>query len=112
LKTYSGVILRSTKFRRKFMRLFVTDLDGTLLDSEHRSTEFGIEALRKAVDAGIEVCIASGRSYADIMGKISGFGISPYVISSNGASLHDKDGKKLMTTSIPIGEAAAAMKYL
>jgi hypothetical protein len=46
------------------------------------------------------------------MGKISGYGISPYIISSNGASLHDKDGKKLMTTSIPIDEAAAAMKYL
>ena len=102
----------TTRFRRKFMRLFVTDLDGTLLDSEHKSTELGMETLRKAIDSGIEVCIASGRSYADIMGKISGYGISPYIISSNGASLHDKDGKKLMTTSIPIDEAAAAMKYL
>ena len=45
------------------VKLFVTDLDGTLLPSGKDVPRENIEAVQKAVRAGIIVTIATGRMY-------------------------------------------------
>ena len=94
------------------MKLFVTDLDGTLLNSDHKGTAYSMNALKMAMEKGVKVCIASGRAYADIISLIGEYNISPYIISSNGASVYDDKGKKLYSVSIPADEVRNVLTYL
>lgn len=94
------------------MKLFVTDLDGTLLNSDHELTENSKNTLKKAMSMGIPVCIATGRSYRDILQIFSDFEEQPYIISSNGASLYDEAGNKLHGVSIPKNQVRDIVNYL
>ncbi len=94
------------------MKLFVTDLDGTLLNSNHELTENSKVALKRALAMNIPVCIATGRSYQDILRIFSDFEVKPYIISSNGASLYDESGEKLHSVSIPIDQVKDIITYL
>lgn len=71
------------------MRMLVSDLDGTLLDSEGRASERNRHAIARARDAGIEVVFATGRSWLEcrsIAQTILGEG---RIITAGGAALHD-----------------------
>ena len=46
----------------KDVRLAAFDLDGTLLDSANKISDFTIRQIQKAIDRGIEIVIATGRS--------------------------------------------------
>ena len=45
------------------IRLIALDIDGTLLDSEGRIPDANREAISRALDAGVEVALATGRRY-------------------------------------------------
>ncbi|SHF04510.1 Cof-type HAD-IIB family hydrolase [Clostridium fallax] len=75
------------------MKLIVTDLDGTLLNDEKVVSEENSRALKRAIDNGFSVAIASGRGYSDIKNIADSIKINPYIISSNGGYVYDKDGK-------------------
>ena len=47
------------------MKLIATDLDGTLLNSNHEVSKENAEALRLAQKKGIEIAIATGRTHSD-----------------------------------------------
>lgn len=94
------------------MKLFVTDLDGTLLNSNHELTPKSIATLKRAMAQGIKVCIASGRSHGDILSLIQGHDLHPYIISSNGASAFDTNGEKIHSIGIPKEQAAEIMRYM
>ena len=82
------------------MKLIVTDLDGTLLNKSHVVSTENERALKKALNKGVNVAIASGRNYGDIKSISNEMGIEPYIISSNGGSVYDKHGRKLKSTYI------------
>lgn len=70
-------------------RLIAIDIDGTLLNSYGEITEKNKEAIKYALNKGIEVVLASGRD-PKTMEKISGeLGIENYLIAGNGASVYD-----------------------
>lgn len=94
------------------MKLFVTDLDGTLLNSDHKLSEYSMNAIKTAMDKGIPVCIATGRSYNDILEIISELDVKPYIISSNGASVYNTDGEKMYSISIPKDQVREIITYL
>ena len=48
------------------IRLIATDLDGTLLGGEKEIPELNIRALQEAERRGIQVVLASGRSYSSV----------------------------------------------
>jgi Cof subfamily protein (haloacid dehalogenase superfamily) len=76
-------------------KLFVTDLDGTVLIDEKeagcRSTPRLKEALRALEASGTRICLASGRMHESIRLISQDLGISGPVISYNGAMLRDQD---------------------
>ena len=75
--------------------LVAFDIDGTLMPSDGtRMSERTMAALREAVAAGIEVCIATGRRAAYAMPLLEPIGLAPetVLISSNGASTRDFAG--------------------
>ena len=94
------------------MKLFVTDLDGTLLNSEHKLSDYSLNAIRTAMNMGLDVCIATGRGYSDILDIISELEVKPYIISSNGASVYHSNGKKLYSMSIPKDQVSEIIDYL
>lgn len=94
------------------MKLFVSDLDGTLLNSDHELPEHSKDTLKRAMAMNIPVCIATGRSYRDILQIFSDFEEKPYIISSNGASLYDTNGDKLHGVSIPNEQVKEVITYL
>jgi len=94
------------------MKLFVTDLDGTLLNSAHKLSDFSLQALNKAMAEGVPLCIATGRSYHDILDILKDLKEMPYIISSNGASVYDKDGNKMYSVAIEKDQIRAIITYL
>ncbi|BBM06117.1 hypothetical protein HAALTHF_47860n [Vreelandella aquamarina] len=73
-------------------RLIVSDLDGTLLGSDHRLHDSTIEVLQELVRQGHHLALASGRHYHDMRVFRDELGVPAHLISTNGAYTHDPDG--------------------
>ena len=70
-------------------KLIAIDLDGTLLNSYGEITSKNKEAIKYAIDKGIEIVLASGRD-TQTMKKISvELGINNFLIAGNGACVYD-----------------------
>lgn len=76
-------------------RLIVSDLDGTLLNAEHRLGDYSRTVLQTLLRQGGEVVLASGRHYQDVRRLAEQLGGRGCLISSNGAAVHDGDGRLL-----------------
>ncbi|MBP3038996.1 HAD family phosphatase [Bacillaceae bacterium Marseille-Q3522] len=94
------------------MKLFALDLDGTLLNSNCEISEENIKALKFAKQRGIEIVIASGRAHFDIMNIFKDSGLSPWMISANGAMIHDPDGTLFDAIPLEKNQAFAALEWL
>lgn len=82
------------------MRLIVSDLDGTLLNSKHEISIENINALKLAQENGFDIAIATGRTYKDAIHITNKYNIKAHIISNNGSIIHNKEGKKLKSWSI------------
>lgn len=81
-------------------RLVVCDLDGTLLDTDHRLHPRSRQVIRHLRDRGVAVMLASGRHFQDIRRLSDQLRESGHLISSNGAAVHDGSGQPIQRTSI------------
>lgn len=72
--------------------LIVTDLDGTLLNTNHKPSQNTIEILKKLKDKNVDIIIATGRAYNDALRIKEIIGIDMPMISLNGAVICDIDG--------------------
>ena len=68
-------------------KILALDLDGTLLNSAHEITPANQKAIRKAIQAGVEVIVSTGRPYDRIPPELSGLGVR-YAITANGAAIY------------------------
>ena len=68
-------------------RLLACDLDGTLLNGAGQLTDATVAALRQAIDAGMEVVMATGRRHSFAWKVVAPMNLHPetVLISSNGA---------------------------
>lgn len=71
-------------------QLIVSDLDGTLLDPEHRLGHYTLAVLEAVRRQGVEILLASGRHYRDVHSYAQQLGGCVWLISSNGAAVHDR----------------------
>ncbi len=94
------------------MKLFVTDLDGTLLNSQHEISPENVSALELAQNEGLELAIATGRTYADASAVCEKAGISAHIISNNGSFIYTRDGKKLKATSLAKEFVEPSLRWL
>lgn len=81
-------------------RLFVSDMDGTLLNEEHVITERTANAIKKIQQAGIEFVIATGRAYNSARPMLDAYNIQCKMINLNGAAVYDLNGN--IETKIPL----------
>lgn len=70
------------------------DVDDTILNSERKITDRTKDAIKKCKEKGIKIIIASGRSRNSTLKLQKEFGTSPYLISSNGASVYDIENNR------------------
>ncbi len=67
------------------VRLIATDLDGTLLNPSGEISARSVEAIQKAREKGVIVCIASGRIHATCAPFHRALGLDTPVVAVNGA---------------------------
>lgn len=92
------------------MKLFVTDLDGTLLSEiNHASTE-NLEALKQLKENGYEIVIASGRPLDSIQ-TMNFMDMKPYIISLNGAIVYDPKGSVIVENAFTKNQLERILAY-
>lgn len=78
----------------------ITDLDGTLLNDAHRLPDYTKEHLTKLIKGGLQVSIATGRHYADVQAIGDILGINGFLITSNGAMVHNANNEMVLCETI------------
>lgn len=90
-------------------RLLAIDLDGTLFDSRQQISPRNTAAIRAARQAGVEICIATGRRHTFAWRNIEALALEPadIILSSNGAVVRQRDGRLLHRTQLPHATSVA-----
>ncbi len=91
------------------IRLLAIDLDGTLLDSQGQVPEANRVAIGRAVDAGVEIVLATGRRYDFARPVFEALPQPLTLILSNGAVVKTRDGETLMLHLLPRAVARAVL---
>lgn len=94
------------------IRLIALDLDGTVLDSHGQIPDANHTAIARAIDAGVEVAIATGRRYEFARSIFERLPAPLTLILSNGAIVKrqgEHDGQTLMQRLLPRAAARAVL---
>ncbi|WP_028454179.1 Cof-type HAD-IIB family hydrolase [Chitinilyticum litopenaei] len=82
------------------LHAIATDLDGTLLDADHKIADFTAQTLRELHARDIQIIIATGRHFLDVRGIRDVIGVDAYLITSNGARVHDAEDNELLADNL------------
>jgi len=80
------------------VKLVVSDMDGTLLNSKHEVSPLFFQLFDKLKEQNIHFCAASGRQYNSIISKLDAIKNEIFVISENGGLAKHKD--KLLVLNV------------
>jgi Cof subfamily protein (haloacid dehalogenase superfamily) len=78
------------------------DLDGTLLNPDHRVGRFTIETIRAVVERGVNFVIATGRHLRECAEIRAQLGIAGDLITCNGARVHDAAEQVIYRSDLPV----------
>ena len=79
----------------------VTDLDGTLLNNQHQISGHTRRVLHNLCDHGKQLIVATGRHHVDVQGIRDALGLEIYLITANGAVVHDPGDRCIYNQTIP-----------
>ncbi|WP_404811325.1 Cof-type HAD-IIB family hydrolase [Actinobacillus pleuropneumoniae] len=83
-------------------RAIVSDLDGTLLNADHKIGQYTIETLSKLSQQGVDIFFATGRNYPDVKHIISKVNVNEaMLITSNGARANFLSGQTVLNHYLP-----------
>lgn len=95
------VTAKISKRRKVIMyKVVVSDLDGTLLNSDQEVSDFSKEVIRKLVKKKVKFYIATGRAYPDANRIMKSIGIKIPLISANGGVINDAEGKEIYRNNL------------
>ncbi|WP_049064048.1 HAD family hydrolase [Corynebacterium striatum] len=78
-------------------RLIASDIDGTLLDRNHRVTRRNREAIARAVSAGAYFALSTGRPFRWIAPVLEQLTVRPVCVTSNGAVIYDSAADTILS---------------
>ncbi|WP_375751886.1 Cof-type HAD-IIB family hydrolase [Vibrio sp. HN007] len=81
-------------------QIVASDLDGTLLAPDHQLNQFSKETLVELHNKGKTFIFATGRHHVDVAGIREQVGIPAFMITSNGARVHDLNDKLLYSQNV------------
>ncbi len=82
-------------------RIVASDLDGTLLAPNHQLSDFSKQTLKELHNKGYTFIFATGRHHVDVAGIREIAGIPAYMITSNGARVHDQNDQLMYSKNVP-----------
>ncbi len=91
-------------------KMIVSDLDGTLLDTEHKVDAFTAATFQALAAQGVHIAIATGRHFLDVKGIRESLGVSAHLITSNGARVHDPENNEIFAENLNSELAKALMQ--
>ncbi len=77
--------------------LYITDLDGTLLNSDAVLTEKSKEYINKVTDGGALFSVATARTFATVMQMFSDVDLKLPLVLMNGVMLYDPKDKRILS---------------
>lgn len=92
------------------VRLMITDLDGTLLNSDHVVAPFTDQAIREAQARGVLFTVATGKTFPSTHHLIRQFDIRIPLVCGNGTQIFMPDGALLREDPIPLEFAVEAVR--
>lgn len=77
-----------------------SDLDGTLLSPDHLLTPYAKETLKLLTQRDVHFVFATGRHHIDVAQIRDSLEISAFMITSNGARVHNTEGELIFTHNL------------
>jgi len=81
-------------------KMVCIDMDGTLLNSNHKISTISKNALRKAHDMGVHIVISTGRTYVDAAAYSDLIGLNSPIIACTGAIIKEKHDDNVIHKSV------------
>lgn len=81
-------------------KVIVSDLDWTLLNDEHKISDYTKNIIKTLIEKGVKFIIATGRHHEDAMCFKEQLGADSYLISGNGSKVHDKNNREIISHNI------------
>lgn len=94
------------------IKCIAIDMDGTLLTPTHQVTDKNKEAIKQAQSLGVEVVIATGRSYQEATFALDEAGIQCPIICVNGAEIRSEKGQILSSNPLDKETARNVANFL
>ena len=82
-------------------QIVASDLDGTLLAPNHQLSDFSKQTLKDLHDKGYTFIFATGRHHVDVASIREQVGIPAYMITANGARVHDQQDQLMYSNNVP-----------
>ena len=82
-------------------KVAISDLDGTLLGPDHKISPQTKNSIHNWIESGRKFIIATGRHYIEAKSLQEQLGEPIYLISSNGARVHNKSGEIILKQNLP-----------
>lgn len=86
---------------KEITKIVASDLDGTLLAPDHQLSAYSKMTLRTLHEMGYTFIFATGRHHVDVAGIRGQVGIPAYMITSNGARVHDQQDRLMYSENVP-----------
>ncbi len=95
------------------LNLAAIDLDGTLLGRDHAVSAGNQAAIRRVIDAGAVIVLASGRQFStiDIFAQKLGLSSDAPIIAYNGAMIRTHGGETWFHQPLPAASSSAVVRY-
>lgn len=75
------------------IKLIASDMDGTLVSTDHAISDANASAIKRAQNKGVEFIITTGRSYEDAYPQVVAAGIECNYLVMNGSELRNPKGE-------------------
>ena len=92
-------------------KIAASDLDGTLLTSDHKILPFTKQVLTQLHEQGKEFIFATGRHHIDVAHMREQLGIPAFMITSNGACVHNSENDIIFQQLLPQDIVAEILGY-
>ncbi|MFH7014490.1 Cof-type HAD-IIB family hydrolase [Flavobacterium sp. FlaQc-52] len=93
----------------KNIKVIVTDLDGTLLNPQHKISDYTKSIFQELHNQNYLIVVATGRHHLDAMAIISTLDVPVYLVSSNGARIHSPEKEELFAFDLNSEVVKAAL---
>ena len=82
------------------IKVVITDLDGTLLNSDHKISDYTKDIFKELHKKNYLIIVATGRHHLDAQAIVATLDCPVYLVTSNGARIHSPDNELLFSVDM------------